>query len=109
MARSRPHDDSDDPFREEEGGEETWAMELDLHGLRPELAQRRLEQTLHAARVRGAREILVITGRGWGNLEQKPVLRRRIEEFLRSPGGRKLGVRQVDVTAKGGALRVRLG
>ena len=81
---------------------------VDLHGLRPEQALRRLAQELHAARVRGEEELLVITGRGWGNAEQKPVLRRRVEEWLRGPEGRRLGVREACVTSKGGALRVLL-
>ena len=82
---------------------------VDLHGLRPDLALRRLAQELHAVRVRGAPGLLVITGRGWGNLEQKPVLRKKVEGWLRGPDGRGYGVRDVRVVAKGGALEVHLG
>lgn len=81
---------------------------IDLHGLRPEAAERRLGQELHAARVRGTREILVITGRGFGNRAQEPILRRRLEAWLRGQHGKRLGVAAVTVESRGGALRVRL-
>ncbi|MFT5288694.1 MAG: DNA-nicking Smr family endonuclease [Planctomycetota bacterium] len=82
---------------------------VDLHGLRPEDAQRRLERELHSARVRGHSTLLVITGRGLGNERLEPVLRQRISVWLRGPEGRARGVKDVVVEAKGGALRVRLG
>ena len=82
---------------------------IDLHGLRPEAALGRLGQGLHAARVRGAAESLVVTGRGMGNREQRPILRERVEAWLRGPEGRRAGVRHVERRAKGGALLVRLG
>ena len=89
--------------------EDEGAPEVDLHGLRPEQALRRLAQALHAARVAGAPELLVITGRGWGNREQRPVLRGRVEAWLRGEEGQRLGVRGCRVVAKGGALVVSLG
>jgi DNA-nicking Smr family endonuclease len=82
---------------------------VDLHGLAPRDAERRLAQALHAARVRGLRELRVVTGRGWGNLRQEPLLRRRIEAWLAGPEGTRLGVRAVRVAAKGGALDLVLG
>lgn len=84
------------------------SSEVDLHGLSPERALRRLAQELHAARVSGETRLRVITGRGWGNREQKPVLRKRVEAWLRGPDGRGFGVSDVQVTSKGGALDVRL-
>ena len=81
---------------------------VDLHGLRPEQALRRLSQELHAARVRGETLLEVVTGRGWGNAEQKPVLRGKVEAWLRGPDGRQFGVVDVRVTSRGGALEVRL-
>jgi DNA-nicking Smr family endonuclease len=83
--------------------------EVDLHGLRPELALRRLRQELHAARIRGEIELLAITGRGWGNLEQKPVLRGKLEAWMATPEAKTAGVRRWEVVAKGGALLLFLG
>lgn len=82
---------------------------VDLHGLRPDQALRRLAQELHAIRVRGRTRLRVITGRGWGNLEQKPVLRKKVEEWLRGPDGQGWGVVEIEVVARGGALDVSLG
>ena len=84
------------------------ARRVDLHGLPPHQALRRLEQELHACRVRGEPELLAITGRGWGNLEQEPILRRKAEAWLRGPQGKALGVSHVTLEHKGGALRIRL-
>ena len=83
--------------------------QIDLHGRRPEEAFRKLAQGLHAARVRGERRVLVITGRGWGNIRQEPILRPRVEAWLKGPDGRRFGVLGFTVTAKGGALEVDLG
>jgi DNA-nicking Smr family endonuclease len=52
--------------------------------------------------------LLVITGRGWGNLEQKPILRPKVEEWLRGDEGKRLGVVDFETTSRGGALLVRL-
>jgi DNA-nicking Smr family endonuclease len=82
---------------------------VDLHGLAPDQALRRLEQALHTARVRGEKQLHVITGRGWGNREQKPVLRMKVEAWLQGPEGRSRGVSRVSVVQKGGALDVELG
>jgi DNA-nicking Smr family endonuclease len=92
--------------RDEDEGEPL--PEVDLHGLRPEAALRRLEQELHAARVRGAPGLVVITGRGLGNLAQEPVLRPRVEAWLRGPDGARFGVRDFRQIHRGGALEVRL-
>lgn len=83
-------------------------LQVDLHGLRPEAALRRLAQELHSARVRGAPELLVITGQGWGNRLQEPKLRSKIEGWLAGPEGRRAGALEAHREAHGGALRVRL-
>lgn len=83
--------------------------EIDLHGLSPDQALRRLAQELHACRVLGLDQALVITGRGWGNARREPVLRGHVEVWLETPEARSLGVRGWRRTAKGGALEVRLG
>lgn len=82
---------------------------VDLHGLHPDAALRRLAQALHTARVQGSSKLLVITGRGLGNLAQQPVLRGRVEAWLRGPDGRSLGVKGLDRARGGGALEVHLG
>lgn len=83
--------------------------EIDLHGLAPEGALRRLAQELHAARVRGLGRVRVITGRGLGNRKRQPVLRGRVEAWLAGPDGRRLGVRSFRRDSLGGALVVELG
>ncbi|MEQ1892924.1 MAG: Smr/MutS family protein [Planctomycetota bacterium] len=82
--------------------------EVDLHGLSVAKALRRVAQELHAARVRGCKRLLVITGAGWGNRDQKPVLRPALEGWLRGPEGRALGVKDVRRTHRDGALELRL-
>jgi len=77
---------------------------VDLHGLRPEQALRRLAQAVHAARVQGARELLVVTGRGWGNALQQPILRTRVETWVASAEGQRLRLRVLRTVHQGGAL-----
>jgi DNA-nicking Smr family endonuclease len=74
----------------------------------PERALRRLSQELHACRVAGLSELRVITGRGWGNRAREPILRGRVEAWLRGPEGSARGVRGLRRVARGGALEVRL-
>ena len=95
----------DNPSSDEEFDTEA---EIDLHGLPPERALRKLGQELHACRLRRMQYVLVITGRGWGNLQQKPVLRPMVEEWLRGEHGQRLGVLGYRVTARGGALILEL-
>jgi DNA-nicking Smr family endonuclease len=85
----------------------TGGSEVDLHGLRPEQALHRLEMGLHTARIQGLERLLVITGRGWGNRLQQPVLRRHVEDWLRQRGAR-FGVQGWEETSRGGALLVEL-
>ena len=82
--------------------------QVDLHGMSREAAQRAVERALHAARVRGDAQVLLITGRGYGNKLQQPVLRNHIEAWLRGPEGRARGVRALRVVSRGGALEVDL-
>jgi DNA-nicking Smr family endonuclease len=83
-------------------------LEIDLHGLAPDAALRRLAQGLHAARVRGEGEVLVITGRGWGNAAQKPILRGHVERWLDGQDGQRAGALGHERRNRGGALLVRL-
>lgn len=82
--------------------------ELDLHGMRPEAALRQLSRALHTSRVRGFRQLLVITGRGLGNAAQEPILRQMVEEWLRGPDGQRAGARGFQRTNKGGALLLKV-
>lgn len=82
--------------------------EVDLHGMRPEQALRHLARELHAARQRRLKEVLVITGRGFGNPLQQPILRGKVEQWLLGPEGRRLGVQSFERASRGGALRVQL-
>ena len=92
----------------EEMDEPEGPPQVDLHGLRPEDALRRLSSALVAARLRRATELLVVTGRGHGNLRQGPILRNKVEAWLAGPDGARHGVVGVAREAHGGALRARL-
>lgn len=92
----------------EEEREELPVPEVDLHGLAPAAALRRLGRELHSARARRSAELLVITGQGLGNALQQPILRTKVETWLAGPEGRRLGVRDFVRVNRGGALRVRL-
>jgi DNA-nicking Smr family endonuclease len=82
--------------------------EVDLHGLHPEQAVKRLEMALHTARIQGSERLTVITGRGLGNAKQTPVLRKRVEAWLAAEGGR-YGATRWQPISRGGALDVRFG
>ena len=82
--------------------------EIDLHGMRPADALKRLGLELHACRARRLARVLVIAGRGWGNRLQQPVLRPMVESWLLGPEGRRHGVLRFEVQGKGGALLVSL-
>lgn len=83
-------------------------LEIDLHGLTVPQALRRVAQELHAARVRGLSRVVVITGAGWGNRDQRPVLRPALEAWLRGPEGRAAGVKDVQRSRGDGALELAL-
>lgn len=101
--RGRGRREDGDPFEEEDAG-----PEIDLHGLRPEDALRRLELAVHTARVRGSDSLLVVTGRGWGNERNEPVLRTKVEQWTQTTGARERGVLGFERGEKGGAVRLRL-
>jgi DNA-nicking Smr family endonuclease len=60
---------------------------IDLHRCTAEEAAKRLEQALAAARA-AARTLLVVTGKGLHSPGGVPVLRQRVEEWLRRHGRR---------------------
>jgi DNA-nicking Smr family endonuclease len=71
-------------------------------------ATRALARELHAARVRGAASVIAITGRGYGNRLQEPVLRTKVEAWLAGEEARRLGVRGFRRVHRDGALEIEL-
>ena len=82
--------------------------EIDLHRLTTAQAERRLTQELHACRIRGVSRVVVITGRGYGNPSQSPILRTHVEAWLSGTEARRLGVRSFRRVHREGALEVEL-
>jgi DNA-nicking Smr family endonuclease len=76
--------------------------------LRPDDALRRVEREIHTCRVRRLDRLKIITGRGWGNLKQQPILRPKVERWLSGPVARRLGVLDFEVADDGGSLVVRI-
>lgn len=81
---------------------------IDLHRMTRSEAGRALRRALHGARVRGASGLLAITGLGFGNPGQVPVLRSHIEGWLAGSEARALGVLGFSRVNRGGALAIRL-
>jgi len=71
-------------------------------------AGRVLRRELHAARVRGEPGLVAITGLGFGNAAQVPVLRTHVESWLAGPEARQLGVLGFQRVHRGGALEIKL-
>jgi DNA-nicking Smr family endonuclease len=94
--------------REDPGPFEDPLPEVDLHGLRPDDALRRVAREIHASRVRRMDRLKIITGRGWGNLRQEPILRPKVERWLLGPEGRRAGVIGFEVADDGGSLVVEI-
>ena len=80
---------------------------LDLHGVAPDRVEAHLEQFLHTARVSRQRQVEVITGRGASNQSGLPVLRKKVETWLKKNKDR-VGFVQMQVTNRGGALLIDL-
>lgn len=88
---------------------------LDLHGLTQEAAHSALRHFLVSARARGARIVLVITGKGRGGMaaevHERGVLRRSVPHWLADPSLRPivLGFEEAHLAHGGaGAIYVRL-
>jgi DNA-nicking Smr family endonuclease len=64
---------------------------IDLHRCTGEQAAKRLEREVMAAARAGSRTLLVITGKGYHSPGGVPVLRQKVEEWLRVHGER-LGI-----------------
>jgi len=84
---------------------------MDLHGLTQSEAHSALLHFLHAASARGARLVLIITGKGGRGDGERGVLRRQVPQWLALPDLRDLvvGFEDAHVAHGGeGALYVRL-
>ncbi|MCP4382536.1 MAG: DNA mismatch repair protein MutS [Hyphomicrobiales bacterium] len=57
---------------------------IDLHGLTQDVAHRRLLHFVEDAQARGARIVLVITGKGNNGAPERGVLRRAVPQWVRS-------------------------
>ena len=79
---------------------------LDLHRMPAAEATRALARELHAARVRGQARMVAITGRGFGNRLQEPILRTKVEAWLASDAAKLLGVRGFRRVHRGGAFEI---
>jgi DNA-nicking Smr family endonuclease len=97
-------------------GRQTIDARLDLHGLTQAEAHVTLLRFLRTASVRGARLVLVITGKGSKDLDpygesERGILRRQVPQWLASPSFRNLVISFEDahITHGGeGALYVRV-
>jgi DNA-nicking Smr family endonuclease len=81
---------------------------IDLHRLSGAQAERRLAQEFHACRVRGVARVVIVTGRGYGNAAQQPILRTHIEGWLAGAQAKSLGVLSFRRVHREGALEVVL-
>jgi len=59
------------------------AMELDLHGLTAAHARRVLDECLYECRRSDIRGLHIVHGKGYGSDEQQPVLKRKLNLWLR--------------------------
>lgn len=80
--------------------------EIDLHRMTALQAERAVARALHTWRVQRVERALLVTGRGWSNAKQEPILRTKLEAWLSSEAARRLGVRSWRRTSKDGALEI---
>jgi len=78
-------------LRKLERGEFAVRAHLDLHGLVVEDAERAVDQFLSGAQRRGARCVLVVTGKGYNSVGRSGVLREKIPQWLvEGPSSRRV-------------------
>jgi len=82
--------------------------EIDLHRMTAAQAERAAARALHTWRVQGVERAVLVTGRGWSNARQEPILRTKLEAWLSSAEARRLGVRAWRRTSKDGALEIAI-
>ncbi|MBI5434120.1 MAG: Smr/MutS family protein [Planctomycetes bacterium] len=71
-------------------------------------AERLVRHALHTWRRQGVESAVIVTGRGYGNARQEPVLRTKLEHWLDAAEARGLGVRSWRRVAREGALEIQL-
>jgi DNA-nicking Smr family endonuclease len=81
---------------------------IDLHRMTAVESQRAVARALHTWRVQGVERAVLVTGRGYGNKRQEPILRGKMEAWLDGAQARSLGVRSWRRVARDGALEVVL-
>ncbi len=64
-------------------GQYSVAAELDLHGLRVEEARQELSHFLYHCRLEGKRCLRIIHGKGNGSYQQQPILKGKVNYWLR--------------------------
>lgn len=79
---------------------------IDLHRLTAAESQRVVARALHTWRVQGVERAVLVTGRGYGNRRQEPILRGKLEAWLGGAQARGLGVRSWRRVARDGALEI---
>ena len=80
---------------------------IDLHGVPPHRVDAKLEQFLYTAFHSKARQVEIVTGRGASNRSGTPVLRGRVEAWIRKNKSR-FNITQFQTTNRGGALLLQL-
>src|SRR5262249_46998756 len=93
------------------GGKEPIAGRFDLHGLTQREAHTTLLRFLNAASLRGARLVLVITGKGGVGQGERGILKRQVPQWLVLPEFREwvVGFEEAHIAHGGeGALYVRI-
>ncbi len=65
-----------------------------------------MTHALHTWRRQGVTTAVLVTGRGYGNAKQEPVLRTKLEVWLSSDEARKLGVKTWRRVSRDGALEI---
>jgi DNA-nicking Smr family endonuclease len=69
-----------------------WSIQaqIDLHGLRRDEAREQLGSFLHQALQRGQRCVRVVHGKGLGSPGREPVLKAKVQRWLRNGRGHRL-------------------
>jgi DNA-nicking Smr family endonuclease len=69
-------------MRKLRAGDFSVQAQLDLHGLTREAAKPAVEAFVNKARITGHRCVLLVTGRGLNSVDQVPVLKEGVQQWL---------------------------